>query len=142
MKEGWKKKTLGDVCDLQNGFAFKSKSYIDRSNTLNIRMSNIRPDGNFDPDHNIKYLPNSFADKYQQFLLKEGDLIIAMTDMAGDPKILGLPTLVKSLNGRSFLLNQRVGKLNDFTDDIFIPYLRHYCPVKNENHGLTVSVIG
>ena len=38
---------LGDVCDLQNGFAFKSGDYIEKSNTLNIRMSNIRPDGSF-----------------------------------------------------------------------------------------------
>ncbi len=126
MREGWVIKTLRDICDLQNGFAFKSKSYVDHSNTLNIRMSNIRPNGNFDPEHNIKYLPNSFADVYDQFLLKEGDLIIAMTDMAGDPKILGLPTLVKNVNGRRFLLNQRVGKLKDFTDNIFIPYLRYF----------------
>ncbi len=43
----WEIKALGDVCDLQNGFAFKSKSYVASSNTLNIRMSNIRPSGEF-----------------------------------------------------------------------------------------------
>ena len=126
MKEGWEIKSLGDVCDLQNGYAFKSKTYVPFSNTLNIRMSNIRPDGSFNPEHNIKYLPDNFADEYSQFLLKKGDLVIAMTDMAGDPKILGLPTIVKNLKGRKFLLNQRVGKLKDFTDDIFIPYLCYF----------------
>lgn len=94
LPQGWIIKTLRDICDLQNGYTFKSKSYIAYSNTLNIRMSNIRPDGNFDPEHNIKFLPDSFVQEYSQFLLKEGDLIIAMTDMAGNPKILGLPTLV------------------------------------------------
>lgn len=111
---------------MQNGFAFKSKSYIESSNTLNIRMSNIRPDGSFDPEHNIKYLPNYFAKDYSQFLLEEGDLIIAMTDMAGDPKILGLPTMVRNTQGRNYLLNQRVGKLKDFDSRIFIPYLTYY----------------
>ncbi len=126
MKEGWEIKSLGDVCNLQNGYAFKSKTYVPSSNTLNIRMSNIRPDGSFNPEHNIKYLPDNFSDEYSQFLLEEGDLIIAMTDMAGDPKILGLPTIVKNLKGRNFLLNQRVGKLKDFTDDIYVPYLCYF----------------
>ncbi len=126
MKQGWEIKQLGDVCDLQNGYAFKSKWYVDNSNTLNIRMSNIRPDGTFNPEHNIKFLPDKYAKEYAQFLLNEGDLVIAMTDMAGDPKILGVPTLVKHQNGRNFLLNQRVGKLNQFHSDVFVPYLRHY----------------
>lgn len=123
---GWAIKKLADVCNLQNGFAFKSKDYVESSNTLNIRMSNIRPDGSFNPDHNIRFLPDDYVDQYSSFLLNDGDLVIAMTDMAGDPKILGLPTLVNSLNGRQFLLNQRVGKLYDFSDDIYVPYLRYY----------------
>ena len=49
-----------------------------------------------------------------------------MTDMAGDPKILGLPTLVKNLNGRKFLLNQRVGKLHKFSKEIYVPYLCYF----------------
>jgi type I restriction enzyme S subunit len=126
MREDWEMKKLGDVCDLQNGYAFRSKWYVESSNTLNIRMSNIRPDGSFDPDHNIRYLPDDLAEEYSKYILEEGDLVIAMTDMANDPKILGLPTLVKNLKGRKFLLNQRVGKLKDFSDDIYVPYLRYY----------------
>ncbi len=123
---GWPIKRLGNVCDLQNGYAFRSKDYVDHSSTLNIRMSNIRPDGSFNPDHNIRFLPDTYVEDYSSFLLKEGDLVIAMTDMAGDPKILGLPTLVKNLKGRNFLLNQRVGKFFDFSEHIYIPYLRYY----------------
>jgi len=101
---------LKDICDLQNGFAFKSEDYIDHSNTLNCRMSNVRPDGNFDIDYAPKYLPDDYALKYSDYLLHDGDLVIAMTDMANDPKILGVPTIVKT-NGKKLLLNQRVGKL-------------------------------
>ena len=126
MKAGWQAKELGDICDLQNGYAFQSNDYIEYSNTLNIRMSNIRPDGNFDPEHNQRFLPDEFVNKFSPFLLKVGDLIIAMTDMAGEPKILGLPTLVENLGGRNFLMNQRVGKLYGFSSDIYIPYLRYF----------------
>ncbi len=105
---------LSSICNLQNGYAFKSSDYINYSNTLNIRMSNIRPDNYFDPDYNAKYLPDEFAKLYKDFLLKDGDILIAMTDMASDPKILGVPTAVQNSNCRNLLLNQRVGKLYDF----------------------------
>jgi len=101
---------LKKICDLKNGFAFKSSDYIDKSDTLNCRMSNIRPDGNFDIDYHPKYLPDSYSEKYQDFLLKDGDIVIAMTDLANDPKILGVPTIVNT-KGYNLLLNQRVGKL-------------------------------
>jgi len=126
MKKGWLTKPLRSVCDLQNGYAFKSSDYIESSNTLNTRMSSIRPDGSFDPEHNQRFLPDYYAKEYSSFLLNEGDLIIAMTDMAGDPKILGVPTLVSNQNGRNFLMNQRVGKLFGFSDNVRVPFLRYF----------------
>jgi len=103
-------KELGSVCDLQNGYAFKSKDYIEKSNTVSLRMSNIRPGGNFDNDYNLRYLPDNFQEKYSNYIVKNGDLVIAMTDLANDPKILGIPTIVETGN-KTWLLNQRAGKL-------------------------------
>lgn len=101
---------LKEICDFQNGCAFKSGDYVEKSNTLNCRMSNIRPDGSFDAEYNKKYLPDEFMEKYSSYKLENGDLVIAMTDMAGDPKILGVPAVVDT-KGYNMLLNQRVGKL-------------------------------
>ena len=101
---------LKEICDLQNGYAFKSSDYIDESNVLNCRMSNIRPNASFDIEYSPKYLPEEFAEKYREYLLNDGDLVIAMTDLANDPKILGVPTIVNT-KGYQLLLNQRVGKL-------------------------------
>jgi len=129
-KNEWKKVKLGDVCDLRNGVAIKSEDYIINSNTLNCRMSNIRPDGTFDILYNAKYLPDNFSEKYKNYLLKNGDLVIAMTDMAGDPKILGVPTVVKS-NGFNIIQNQRVGKLELLTDNIDENYLKFALQSKN-----------
>ncbi len=109
---------LSILCNLLNGYAFKSKDYINNSNTINIRMSNIRPNNSFNPDYNIKYLPDSYFNKYKQYLLNDGDLIIAMTDMASDPKILGVPTIVTNSNNRKLLLNQRVGKFHNYNFDL------------------------
>ena len=76
---------LGELVDFSNGYAFKSSDYVDESNTLNCRMSNIRPDGSFNIRYSAKYLPDTFVNKYSDYILKDGDLIIAMTDMEGDP---------------------------------------------------------
>ncbi len=125
--EGWQQLKLSKICDLLNGFAFKSQDYIESSNTFNIRMSNIRPNGKFDAEYQPRYLPDEYADKYSRFLLEDGDVIIAMTDMANDPKILGIPTIIKNKGNRNFLLNQRVGKLIDIDyTKINSDFLRYY----------------
>ncbi len=115
---------LGDICDLFNGYAFKSSDYVDKSNTLSCRMSNIRPGGRFDIGYNPRYLPDDFSEKYDQFKLKDNDVVIAMTDLADSPKILGVPTVIKT-NGKNILLNQRVGKLLiKEPSQIYFPYLQ------------------
>ena len=120
----WKKVALSEIMDLQNGFAFNSEDYVESSNVYNCRMSNIRPGGDFDIDYNPRFLPDEFAIKYSQFLLKEGDIIVAMTDLANDPKILGIPTIVNT--NKKILLNQRVGKLIVKDEKrVFIPFLKY-----------------
>jgi type I restriction enzyme M protein len=116
---------LSKLCDLQNGYAIKSADYVEFSNTLNFRMSNIRPDGSVDLDYNIKYLPDNYAAELSDYLLQDGDVVIAMTDMASEPKILGVPTIIKK-DERNLILNQRVGKFKDINQDkLFIPYLKY-----------------
>ena len=116
---------LKDICDLQNGFAFKSSDYIDSSTVLNCRMSNIRPNAKFDIMYNPKYLPENFVERYKEYILNDGDLIIAMTDLANDPKILGVPTIVET-KGNTLLLNQRVGKLIILDDKLVDKYYLKY----------------
>ena len=126
LPNGWEWKKLKEVCNLLNGYAFKAKEYVEHSNTVIIRMGNIRPNGRFDSEHKIKYLPNKYAKELPKYILKDGDLIIAMTDLATEMRILGNPTLISNLNGRTFMLNQRVGKLYDFDfNRVMIEYLRY-----------------
>ncbi|MGX4670568.1 restriction endonuclease subunit S [Cerasibacillus sp. JNUCC 74] len=139
---------LHEFCDLQNGYAFKSKDYISSSNTLICRMSNIRPDGSFDIEYKKKCVPDSYSDKYSDYLLKDGDLIVAMTDMANDSKILGVPTIVET-KGYNVLLNQRVGKIiieeRNFVDKEYLKYalsvpsLRNYYK-KFAGGGLQINI--
>ena len=112
----------------QHGFAFKSKDYIEKSDVLNCRMSNIRPDGKFDCEYKKAYLPNEYYEKYRDYIVKDGDVIVALTDMASEnPKILGLPTIVYT-NGYKMLLNQRVLKIVPYDDRTkkYINYVLHH----------------
>lgn len=119
-------KPLKNICDLLNGFAFKSSDYTNNTNTLNIRMSNIRPNNQFDTNYNPKFLPDSYYELYKNYRLHEGDIIVAMTDMASDPKILGVPTIVTNPNNKNLLLNQRVGKLYKINnEEVNFDYLRY-----------------
>lgn len=125
MKTTWQTKKLGEICDLQNGFAFKSKDYVSNSNTMNFRMSQIQPNGSVDLENNPKFLPDTYVETYKNFLLKDGDVVVAMTDLATQTKILGVPTIVKT-NGKKLLLNQRVGKLIKIDPSvIYLPFLRY-----------------
>jgi len=125
--ESWDVVELNQLADLKNGYAFKSNDYVEESNTLNIRMSNIRPGAQFDLEYNPRFLPDHFAESQKSFLLEDGDLIIAMTDMANDPKILGVPTIVRNPSSKKLLLNQRVGKLvPNHNCSVNIEFLRFY----------------
>jgi type I restriction enzyme, S subunit len=120
---------LRTVCNLKNGFAFKSQDYVEFSKTVSLRMSNIRPGGKFDSEYNQRFLPDNFKEIYSNYLLEDGDLVIAMTDLANDPKILGVPTIVET-NGKNWLLNQRVGKLevknNQKADKTYLKYILNH----------------
>jgi type I restriction-modification system DNA methylase subunit len=113
----WELVKLGDVCDLQNGFAFKSGDYVENSNVLSFRQANIRLNGLIDLEHKREYLPDDFIIKYSDYLLKEGDIVIAMTDMNKELKLLAIPAIIP-FSQFQLLLNQRVGKFIKITDNI------------------------
>ena len=92
---------------------------------MNFRMSQIQPNANIDLEKNPKFLPDSYAIKYKSYLLKEGDVVIAMTDLATETKILGVPTIVPK-DTRNWLQNQRVGKFfNIDYSKINLKFLRY-----------------
>ncbi|MCE3218988.1 restriction endonuclease subunit S [Vibrio diabolicus] len=91
----WKKLQLAEVCDLQGGFAFKSKDFTQIGIPL-IKISNIK---------NLDIVMDNcvYVDSVkEQFLVSEGDILIAMSG-ATTGKI-GRYTLDKPA-----ALNQRVG---------------------------------
>lgn len=104
--EEWELLSIGSIAKLQGGYAFKSKDYLTEGMQL-IRISNLF--GKFlnlakDP----VYLPPSYKEDYEGYVLKGGDLIICMTGTVGKEDyghVVKIPQDSKPL-----LLNQRVGR--------------------------------
>ena len=103
-------KTLGEVCEFQNGYSFKSTDYEDQTAT-NIGILQIKSiqNGYININKITEYITEN--QKYKLYEIKKGDILIALSG-ATTGKI-GLYDLDKI-----FYLNQRVGKINVKNSDI------------------------
>jgi len=100
LPEGWKMKTLGEVCNIQNGFAYKSKSYVNSGYRV-IRIGNVQ-NGQI-IDKSPRYINESLAKEKEQFIIKEGDILTSLTGDVGRVGVFPEKMLPA-------VLNQRVGR--------------------------------
>lgn len=77
--KNWTVELLGDVSEIQNGFAFKSKDYIEDGIKV-LRTLNIHPDGLLVNNNDLKYLPNTFysENRYEKQRLQKFDPLLVM----------------------------------------------------------------
>lgn len=73
----WNTVPIGDICDVRNGFAFKSDDYVERG-VLNFRVVNIGKDGAIDIKSDVKFLPEQFVDDYAGYMLNTEDILLVM----------------------------------------------------------------
>jgi len=105
--DDWEEKTLGEVVNFFNGFAFKSKDAIDDSNTQVIRMGNLYQN-KLNLDRKPAFYPDAFKTEFSKYLLLEDDLIISLTGTTGKEDYGYTVKIPKT--ERNLLLNQRIAK--------------------------------
>lgn len=88
---------LGDICDILNGFAFKSKEYQD-SGIRVIRITNVQ--NGYIEDKEPKYYGLEKKEEIVNYLLKEDDLLISLTGNVGRVGLLKKEMLPAALNQR------------------------------------------
>lgn len=118
--DGWVEKKLGDVCDFQNGFAFKSADTVTSSNVQLIRMGNLYQN-KLDLERKPSFYPESFSSGYERYELGEGDLIISLTGTV-DKEDYGYTVEIPA-SRKTLLLNQRIAKFIILSDDLRKEYL-------------------
>ena len=118
--DGWMERSLGEVCDFQNGFAFKSSDTVEASNVQLIRMGNLYQNI-LDLNRKPAFYPDDFSSGFERYELHEGDLIMSLTGTV-DKEDYGY-TVEVPYSEKTLLLNQRIAKFINIDKDILKNYL-------------------
>ena len=121
---------LGDCCELQNGFAFKSSKFKSEGVPI-IRISNIQS-GEVSTQKLVYTDPADYVERLDKYIVVEGDLLIAMS---------GATTGKVGINNtaNSYYLNQRVGLLRP-KDTLLKNYLYFFLTTKvDENLSISAG---
>ena len=114
---------IGDYCCVKSGFAFKSSWWTEEGVKV-IKIGSINQDNLNLED--CSYVDNDKIPKAKEFIVREGDIVIAMTGAT-----IGKFAMIPSVS-ETILVNQRVGKffLGDHPIDR-LPFL--YCTLKQKD---------
>jgi type I restriction enzyme S subunit len=129
----WKETSLADVIDVKHGFAFPGENFRDEPpGDILLTPGNFAVGGGF-KGGKFKYFDGPVPDAY---VLKEGDLIVTMTDLSKHADTLGYPAIVPQFRRHRFLHNQRLGKVlikrNAELDKGFLFYLLRTAEYRHE----------
>ena len=124
MKKHREVKQLGEVCEFQNGFAFKSKTYKPSGSPI-LRITNIKNDS-LDTNDLVYFDKKDYKEKFEKYEVFKGDLVIAMSGATTGK--LGVNT-----TDTVFYLNQRVGKFLP-KKELLKEYLYFYLSTKVEEN--------
>ena len=120
----WKVVRLGDYCKISSGYAFKSADFV-KKGVFIVKIGNLQ-NGIVVKDKRTNYFPeNKVLGNVKKFILKEGDILIAMTG-ATTGKVAVVPKEYENS-----LLNQRVGKFDIFSDDLDNSFFRFFSITKS-----------
>ena len=105
---------IGDVCEILNGYAFKSENYVDNGIRI-IRIANVQK--GFIEDNTPVFYPLSSVD-LNKYMLEQDDLLMSLTGNVGRVALLRKEFLPAALN-------QRVACLRLISNEISKSYLFH-----------------
>ena len=99
MPKGWKQTTLSEICEMQNGYAFKSSDWMVQGIPV-IKIGSVKPmivevEGN-------GFVSEDYSKLKPDFLLTSGNILVGLTGYVGE--VGRIPT------GKIAMLNQRVAK--------------------------------
>jgi type I restriction enzyme S subunit len=121
--DDWVDRPIGELCDILNGFAFKSKDAIESSNVQVIRMGNLYQN-ELSLNRKPAFYPENFSTEFEPFLLSEGDIIMSLTGTVGKEDY-GFAVRIPETE-RKLLLNQRIAKFHSFNGTLYDSYFLHF----------------
>ena len=99
---------IGEICEILNGFAFKSENYVESGIRI-IRIANVQK-GYIEDSTPVFYPIDSIGlDKY---MLESGDLLMSLTGNVGRVAVLSNEFLPAALNQRVACLRLKTNKIS------------------------------
>ncbi|QWD13277.1 restriction endonuclease subunit S [Polynucleobacter paneuropaeus] len=135
--------SLSDLINIKHGYAFKGENFV-----ANKSIYQLVTPGNFAIGGGFQIKKEKFYDGPipEEYVLKENDLVVTMTDLSKEGDTLGYSALIPDTKDTIWLHNQRVGlisiKKTADVDLIFLSYL-----MRTQNYrahvlsGLTGSTV-
>ena len=120
--EGWEKKPVKTIVELQSGYAFKSSEFASDGIYKIVTIKNVK-DGAFDGE-NVSKIASVPEKMPKHCILEDGDILLSLTGNVGRVCIVV---------GKNYLLNQRVAKLKS----IFKAYT--YCLFRSRDMFIDVN---
>ncbi len=118
--KGWRVGMLSDLADFQNGYAFKSKDWVESGHPV-VKIGDVKP-GIID-FKGCSYVNAATTSGLDRFKLNRGDLLVGMTGYVGETGMV--PDVAPVA-----YLNQRVGRISTKSGLLDLGYV--YCLVRNE----------
>jgi type I restriction enzyme S subunit len=116
----WQEVELGQLCKIHHGYAFKSEDFAD-SGPIVVTPGNFTEDGFLDFENKrVVRLGGEWESKWE---LHNGSLLVVMTDLSQQKKILGATVVLNSTE--LVLHNQRIGWIEIFDAGIEPRFLRY-----------------
>ena len=132
LPESWEWCRVGDICDILNGYAFKSDKYVESGINV-IRISNVQDGKIIDKDN--KYVSLAMEKEIEDYMLQEGDLLMSLTGNVGRVGLLPKSMLPAALNQRVACLRLKDESIKPFLLwYLQSPVFRERC--ESSGHGM------
>lgn len=135
----WKEYKLGEIAEIQNGYAFKSKDFA-QSGIPIIKIKNIVPPSVSLED--VSFYNGNINSNLERYLVKKGDFLISMTGSTVNQMASAVGKMGKYPFSEKALLNQRVGKIYSKNKDVSDKYLYYLLNRKEVHYNLAVNASG
>lgn len=109
----WPVRKLGDFLRIKHGYAFKSAFFSNRGNFIVLTPGNFREEGGLKSQGEKEKFYSSVPPA--DYVLKSGEMLVVMTDLTQEARILGSPAIVPK--DGFYLHNQRLGKVTNLDED-------------------------
>jgi len=108
----WETKRLKDICEIKNGFAFKSGDYSEEGIFL-LRTSNFNSEG-YAVKNDPIFLPNNFNQTFSNYRLKKFDILLVMVGASVGKRSFVFSNILPALQNQNMWNFRAYNQKNQF----------------------------